>query len=504
MSGGPAIFGAAEADPSIAKAAFKAEASTLRTALLKAQYGLLEKADRSLLIVVAGIDGAGKGATVQLINEWMDPRHIRTMAFDPTATQADARPALFPYWDALPPKGKIGIVFGSWYVPFVREAARKHPRPKRLQALAMKIARFEAVLAADGVQILKLWFHLSKAAQAARIDTLSARPETAWQVTPADRKVQKKFDRISQAGAMAIDLTDRAYAPWQVIPSACEYTRSLNTSKAILAALKSPLKRVPALPRDKIAHPRTLSDRVIVADPAATDTNDYDDVLNAWQGRLARAVRHPDFKHRNLMLVFEGQDAAGKGGAIRRLVNALDPRQYDIHQISAPSHEELSRPYLWRFWRRLPRPGRVVVFDRSWYGRVLVERVEQLAQPAQWQRAFAEINDFEAQNIEAGAVIVKFWLAIDADEQLARFRAREHSPFKKFKITDEDWRNREQWDAYVQAAQEMLDRTDTPCAPWHVIDAKDKRFARIEVLRHAVLAIEAALSIDHSSLSSDA
>ena len=491
----PPLFAAAETDPVTEKDAFKAQEEGLRTALLKAQYALLEKADRALVIVVAGIDGAGKGATVRLINEWMDPRHIRTLAIDPAAAKETGHPKMWPYWNALPPRGKIGIVFGSWYVDFAREAARKHPRPKRLKIMAQDIQRFEAMLAADGVQVLKLWFHLSQSAQATRIKSLLSRPETAWQVTPADLRVQKKFDRLAQAGALAINLTDHRYAPWRIIPSACEYTRSLETSKTILAALKARLPRVPTQAPELLAHSIALAQRIGVEPAHRVVANDYDEQLNLWQGRLAQAVRHDAFKNRHLILAFEGQDAAGKGGAIRRVVNALDPRQYEIHQISAPSQEELARPYLWRFWRRLPAPGRVVVFDRSWYGRVLVERVEKFAKPTQWRRAYAEINDFEAQNVEAGSIVLKFWLAIDSDEQLSRFKARQHSPFKKFKITDEDWRNRNQWDAYARAAQEMLDRTDTPCAPWHVIDAQDKKSARIEVLRHTVEALESALGI---------
>jgi polyphosphate kinase 2 (PPK2 family) len=229
---------------------------------------------------------------------------------------------------------------------------------------------------------------------------------------------------------------------------------------------------------------------------ARLDGKEYDEQLAAWQSRLAGLVRHDKFKTRSLILAFEGQDAAGKGGAIRRVTHALDARQYHIHPISAPSDAELAHPYLWRFWRSLPLPGRVSVFDRSWYGRVLVERVEKLIAPQDWQRAYSEINQFEAQLSNHGAIIVKFWLAVTADEQLRRFHEREESPFKNFKITPDDWRNRKKWHNYVQAADEMLARTDTPQAPWHVLSANDKQHARVAVLRHIVETLEKALGKD--------
>ena len=223
--------------------------------------------------------------------------------------------------------------------------------------------------------------------------------------------------------------------------------------------------------------------------------SDYEPQLLHWQGRLARLVRHKRFSKIPLILVFEGQDAAGKGGAIRRITRALDARQFRAIPISAPTDEELARPYLWRFWRRLPVPGKVAIFDRSWYGRVLVERIEGYAQETQWQRAYTEINQFEKQLVDNGALVLKFWLAITKEEQLERFRDRQKSPFKSFKITPEDWRNRKQWDAYVQAANDLFARTSTSFCPWSVISANDKHYARIAVLQRLVLALEERLGV---------
>ena len=223
----------------------------------------------------------------------------------------------------------------------------------------------------------------------------------------------------------------------------------------------------------------------------------YESELAKYQARLSELVRDPRFveKH-SLVLVFEGADAAGKGGSIRRVAGAMDARHYQIIPIAAPTDEERAQPYLWRFWRHVPHTGRVALFDRSWYGRVLVERVEGFCSEADWLRAYAEINDFEHQLAQAGTVVIKFWLQISADEQLHRFKAREEIDFKRFKITDEDWRNRERWDDYAAAACDMVDRTSTGLAPWTLVEANDKNFARAKVLRTICERLENTLEGD--------
>ncbi len=488
------MFTEAEADPSLSAAQAQALELPLRTALLKAQYARLLDPRRALLIVAAGIDGAGKGATINLLNEWLDPRHIRTLAFGQASPEEAARPPLWRYWNALPAAGRIGIVFGSWYMPLVREAASKHPDRAAVARQIEDVRQFEATLAASGVQVLKLWFHLSRDAQRERTERLLADPATAWQVTPQDRKVGKRFKRLRGAGQQVIAATDVPPAPWVVIPSADERLRTVRTGQAVLQALRP--RHAPRVAHDARPAPerQRIADRLARLDYAAhLDKDSYDTELLQWQARLAHAVRRPAFARRSLVLAFEGQDAAGKGGAIRRITHALDARHYTITPISAPTQEELAHPYLWRFWRRVPAHGGISIFDRSWYGRVLAERVEQLTAPADWRRGYGEINEFEQQLTESGAVLLKFWLAVTPDEQLARFQAREKSPFKQFKITPDDWRNRDKWDAYYQAANEMFARTDSRHAPWHVIAANDKRHARVEVLKAVVEALEAAL-----------
>ena len=221
---------------------------------------------------------------------------------------------------------------------------------------------------------------------------------------------------------------------------------------------------------------------------------EYKKELEKWQGRLNLASRDPRFQSLSVVAVFEGNDGAGKGSAIRRVTGALDARCYDSIPVAAPSEEERAQPYLWRFWRRLPRRGRFAIFDRSWYGRVLVERVEGFCAEADWMRAFSEINDFESSLVRHGVVVAKFWLAITKDEQYRRFKERENVAFKRFKITEEDWRNREKWDAYETAVCDMVDRTSTGTASWTLVEANNKYYARIKVLRTLCQAVEAALA----------
>ncbi len=484
------VFQFAERDPAMSADEAKKQIGALRPALLLSQYERLRKAEQTLLIVVAGMDGVGKGSAINTLNTWLDPRHVHSLAFGEPTEEEAMRPAMWRYWNALPARGQTGLVFGSWYAALMRELARKKPDPEKVDLYTRLINRFEAQLAYQGVQLLKLWFHLSAQAQADRCSALLADPDTAWRVSKADLKVHKKFNRLRKAGVETIGLSHRRHAPWVVIPSADPHLRDVSVAKAVLQAMRQPV-----LPRQVVEpQPFPVSLRQPCASlldpPPVQQVQDYESQLLHWQGRLSRAVRGKAFRKRSMALVFEGQDAAGKGGTIRRVTAALDVRNYDIHPISAPNAVEAARPYLWRFWRKLPRRGDIAIFDRSWYGRVLVERVDKLVSPAAWRRAYDEINGFEAQLNANGTLVLKFWLAVSRDEQLKRFQERENSPFKTYKITEDDWRNRGKWNAYRTAAQDMFAHTDTETAPWHIIPSDDKKAARIEVLRIVVQALE--------------
>jgi polyphosphate:AMP phosphotransferase len=469
--------------PPVTRSAFEAQEPALREALLDAQYDLAQAGRFPVIVLVEGFDGAGKGETLNLLNEWMDPRHIRTRAFGPPTREERHMPALWRYWRALPPRGRIGLLAAAWYSEALRNRAFGSLGRAQFDACLERIARFERMLAGEGALIVKFWFHLSKAGQKQRLRTLQKDPLTRWRIRDEDWEHYRHHGRFLKAAEAAMRATSTVEAPWLVVDSADEQYRNLAVGRTLLAALRARLDAAP--PKRRRAAPAThkAADALAKVDQSAhLDRRRYEEALDRLQARLNRLSRSPGLRKRSVVLVFEGQDAAGKGGAIRRITRALDARQYETIPVAAPTDEEKAQPYLWRFWRHVPARGRFAIFDRSWYGRVLVERVEGFASPGEWQRAYGEINDFEDQLGAAGAIVVKFWLAISKDEQARRFEERQETAFKRFKITPEDWRNRAKWRAYEQAVNEMVARTSTPSAPWTLVAADDKLHARIEVL----------------------
>ncbi|MBS0319944.1 MAG: polyphosphate:AMP phosphotransferase [Proteobacteria bacterium] len=485
----------AEVGRTISERAYKRALPDLREALLAAQFDLAKAARGPLLVLLAGIEGGGRSETANRLTAWMDPRHIRTMAFGPRTPEEDAHPIAWRYWRALPARGTIGLFMNAWY----REVARYHGRPNgyaRFEYLLDEIRRHETMLAADGFLILKLWFHLSPEAAATRLEELQ---QDRNRLEPVGR-ARKAMDAYFARRAVWEELlrqTSTPHAPWHIVEGADPRYRDLATGRLVLDAL-----RAAAAPRARRAAPRatrvgaasigiTLLDTLDL-DARMTDAQ-YDDALPALQQKLARLTRRKRFRKHALVLVFEGVDAAGKGGAIRRVTGALDARQYQIVPVSAPNEEEKLYPYLWRFWRHVPRKGGITLFDRSWYGRVLVERVEGYCTPADWHRAYGEINQFEENLVAGDIVICKFWLQVSKGEQLARFRSRQKTAFKQFKITADDWRNRKRWADYRAAANDMIERTSSEIAPWTLVAADDKRCARVQVLQTIVDRLDAAL-----------
>jgi polyphosphate:AMP phosphotransferase len=359
---------------------------------------------------------------------------------------------------------------------------------------------FERMLCDEGALIFKFWFHLSKKRMKERLQSLRKDPLHSWRLSPLDWQQSKTYDRFVRHGERVLRRSSRDYAPWYVLEGSDPYYRSLTVGRTVLeglqAALAQPVATAPIQPH-AAALTINLDQRHLLHSLDMNQTLDkeqYQQQLIREQARLSGLLRDKRMRRHSLVAVFEGNDAAGKGGAIRRVAGALDPRQYRIVPIAAPTEEERAQPYLWRFWRHVPGRGQFTLFDRSWYGRVLVERVEGFCTQADWLRAYGEINDFEEQLVEAGAVVVKFWLSIDAQTQLERFQARESNPLKRFKITEEDWRNREKWQQYADAVGDMVDRTSSEIAPWTLVEANDKRFARVKVLRTLNDALEAAFA----------
>lgn len=490
------MFEATELDHQVTKADYKREEAELRRALLEAQRALGEQHRFSVLILIAGVEGAGKSETVHLLNEWMDPRFIEVTGFALPTEEEAAHPPMWRFWKALPPKGRIGVFFGAWQTVPILERVLGTLGAGGFAGRIDEILRLERMLAAEGVLLIKYWFHLSKAQQKKRIKALEKDKGTSWKVTRYDRALFERYDDFVEVCEPFLRETSTGDAPWTVVPAADDRYRALFVGRHLLGALRARLDApkpatTPAVaapvPPDEVNVIRALTLK------QALSREDYETALMEAQGRLARATRHKRYGKISVIAVFEGNDAAGKGGAIRRLGAALDPRAYRIVPVAAPSEEERAQPYLWRFWRHVPRPGRLVVFDRSWYGRVLVERVEGFAAEHDWRRAYAEINDFEEQLAGHGAVVAKFWLAISKDEQQRRFKEREATPFKQHKITAEDWRNREKWDAYEEAVCEMVERTSTGIAPWTLVEADNKLHSRVKVIWTLADMVEEAL-----------
>jgi len=498
------MFESAEVGHRIDREEYRQREPALRAALLQAQLDLGALKRFPVLIVVGGVDGAGKGETVNLLNEWMDPRHIDTHAFAAPSDEEGERPRMWRFWRILPPKGRIGILFGAWHSRPVLERVYRRTDGDRFEQQLQEIERFERMLADEGVLLLKFWFHLSKKDQKARLKALEKDPLTRWRVTKEDWNRFDKYDRFRKVSELLVRRTSTPAAPWIVVEGVDECYRALTVGETLLAAMRQrldgpgtnppsatptptaqPAPRLPAIDR------RDVLSMLELDQPMTREV--YEPALALLQGRLNRLSRDVKFRKRAAVVVFEGSDAAGKGGAIRRITAALDARYYHGIPVGAPNEEERAHPYLWRFWRDLPRRGRFALFDRSWYGRVLVERVEGYCSEADWRRGYGEINEFEGELDAHGVIIAKFWLQVSKEEQLRRFRDREQVAFKNFKITADDWRNRKRWAAYHQAVCEMVDRTSTDVAPWTLVEANNKLYARIKVLATLVERVEQAL-----------
>ena len=491
------MFESAEMEHEVNEKTYDKDIEKLRTELVDAQYDMLEDKKFPVVVIVSGIDGAGKGETANLLQEWLDPRHVTVRAFG-TPTEAERlRPKMWRYWNALPPKGKIGLLFGSWYSSPIADRLENNIDERELDAQLESIRHFEQMLVDDGTVIVKLWFHLSKKGQRKRLKELEEDKLTRWRVTKQDWKNFDRYERFRGIAEHTLRETSTGAAPWLVIDGSNPKYRALSVGRALLAAIRGRLDATPKAKKDAKkkgagAPPPSAVSMLHTIDTSGIlrnlkfqeklDKEKYKKVLNREQETLGKLARNRKMQNHSVVCVFEGMDAAGKGGALRRVTQSIDARQYQVIPIAAPTEEERAQPYLWRFWRNIPRLGRFVIFDRSWYGRVLVERVEGFAAEEAWSRAYREINEFEEQLSEHGIILCKFWLAVTKEEQMRRFKEREATERKQFKITPEDWRNRKKWDDYIVAASDMIDRTSTAYAPWTVVEANDKYSARVKVV----------------------
>lgn len=480
------------AHPRVSKREFERELIVLRDQLLAAQSQLESSRTFGLVLILAGAPTSGRSEVINDLLEWLDPKFIHVHAFGPPDAYDRLRPVMWRYWTHLPARGRMSFMHTAWYSD-LRQIAVKKPKGSDLKRACTRIRKFEAMLAADGVRVLKIQLDLPPKLQRERLAALKKDKLTKWRVTAEDKWLVKHHREVNAATEITIDLTDSPKAPWHRIDAADEEYRLLRVGNLLLKEMQAGLATKKSKPPQVAKGDTAKRVRLATTATKALNDDDYERELDQLQSKLAVSVRRAKFKKHALVLAFEGMDAAGKGGSIRRVTRALDARQYQVVPVSAPTAEELAHPYLWRFWKPVPPLGEITIYDRSWYGRVLVERVRELTPEHDWQRAYDEINEFERELAEHRIIVAKFWLSVSKEEQLRRLKAREDDPLKRFKVDKEDWANRRFYDAYQTAASEMIQRTNTDCAPWFAIDGNDKPAARIAVLRAIVERIDKSL-----------
>ena len=460
------------------RSALERARSALHLRLLAAQRRLVAK-PHGAIIVLGGNDRLAASELANQLTEWFDARTVRICA--PDATTPAGQPFLWPYWQDVPAHGRITIVVGDWLTRTLTEAVREKIAGEALRTRLRSLRAFEESLAADGTAVVKVWLETPEKALRRRLRDAEDTDAEGWVVSPEDLLLAKKSSQTLARGLRSQGSGKNL--PWKVVMGGAETKlRDLHAGLAIAAQLNQVSRRRGAVVAKKPGgRPRGLLESA--APHPTLDKKAYGQQMAKLQLRLGRLTRLAAQKGVPTVVVLEGPDAAGKGGAIRRLCGRLDAAHYRVHPTPAPTSEEKARHYLWRFWNKIPAPGRLAIFDRSWFGRVMVERVEGFAPEAAWARAYGEINDFEARLAEAGAIVLKIWINLSKDEQLRRFRAREDSPHKRHKMTTEDYRNRRKWDDNLRAAEDMIARTDTPHAPWVVVSGDDKRHARVATLK---------------------
>lgn len=487
------MFDTVEVGHELSSRQFEQLEPALRLRLLQAQQKL-NGSRASVIVIVCGVETSGRNRGVNRLNSWLDPRGVQVTGFWRDLDGEPQRPPHWRYWRRLPPRGKIGILFGAWYEQIIMDRADKSLDKAAFAAEMQRITALERMLAEDGAVIVKLWFHVSKAERARRMHAI--RHLTDRGLTAREQQYSRNFDRMLKSAADAIHATDTGKAPWHLIDAADARYRDILTGQIIADSIEQRLTQhsPPTKARRRVVP--AVGKHVTVLDSvnlsARMPERRYEHEMLLLRSQLNTLAWQAHESRHSHVLMFEGWDGSGKGGAIRRVVSALDARLTQVIQTAAPSDEERAHHYLWRFWRHLPPAGYITIYDRSWYGRVLVERIENLASPLEWERAYGEINDFEEQLHENRICLIKFWLHISKDEQLRRFRAREHTAFKRHKITPDDWRNREKWREYELAVDEMVARTSTAHSPWTLVAGNDKRHARIMVMRTLIERMEQA------------
>jgi len=486
------LFAAAEIGSAISKKEFDQQIEALRVDLLNYQFDLRSQ-NFSVVVLIAGNDRPGAVNVFRTLHDWMDARYLQNhITFGSDHSEDAERPILGRYWRRIPRDGQIGVSLGGWPTSFLRVGFSENWTQAQFDRAAEHINQFEQQLVNDGTLMLKYWLHLPQDVLNKRLLEADKNPQKHWDFAQHDWELlEQSADVFAQIEAL-VRRTHSVSAPWTIVESTNQNYATLTIGRHLANALAARLAQPKVVPQITPAPPSFSAQSLLgqIDLTARADPSTYAEELAALQAHLNRLAYQSQQAGVSCVFVFEGVDDAGKGGTIRRLVRALPVQYVRVIPIGAPNAAEKAHHYLWRFWTRVPTPGNNVVFDRSWYGRVLVERVEGIASEYEWSRAHDEINGFEESLHDAGMVVLKFWLQIDADEQRKRFETRSLTPYKKYKLTDENYRTHALWDQYQLAADDMVARTNTPYAPWHLVAATDKRHGRLQVMRTVIAALE--------------
>ncbi|MBQ9610323.1 MAG: polyphosphate:AMP phosphotransferase [Lachnospiraceae bacterium] len=468
-----------------------------RSELATRQMAIKDK-NLPVLVVMDGWGAAGKGSVLGRIIKNLDPRFFKCETLSAPTEDETRRPFLYRYFVRIPKQGKISFFDGSWMGEVTSQFLQGEINKRQYKSRLTSIKRFERQLNDNGYLVVKFFFHIDEKTQKKRLKELENDTYTKWRVSEKDIWQNKHYEKCLDVYDEYIEATNQFVAPWYFIDSSSKRWAELQMTEILISSIDTAIanaeseQKAPLL-QNTFPMKNTPKLSEIPLDKTMTD-EEYKNELDILQARLGEL--HNELYHKKIpvIIAYEGWDAAGKGGNIKRLAAALDPRGYEVHPIASPEPAEKARHYLWRFWNRLPKDGHIAIFDRTWYGRVMVERLEGFCSENDWQRAYNEINEFEKELADWNAVIVKFWVQIDKDTQLERFTDRQNTPEKQWKITDEDWRNREKWDLYETAIDEMLQKTSTKFAPWHILESNDKKYARIKALKTVIKAIEKKLA----------
>ncbi len=458
----------------------------LRTRLFNLQQECV-KHNIPVLITIAGMDCSGRGEIINLLSKWLDNKKLNIHTFWRETDEESERPDSWKYWIKLPKQSEITLFYGGWYGGPMRLAVAGQISDEELSNIMHRHLERERTLTDNGYVLIKFWLHLDKDEHSKRREERH-KEKGVYHFNPYDEESEKNYDKMVETVSKVIQTTDKDFSPWYVVDAYDKEFKNVTIVHHLMENIEKAIKQKLEQKNEKQVEIEELDDNYVsildrVDLSLSLEKSDYSKQLSELKTDIFKLTYQAFRKGISSTLVFEGVDAAGKGGTIRRISEAVDARITRVIPISSPTDEELAHHYLWRFWRHVPMAGHVTIYDRSWYGRVLVERVEGFTSPKIWKKAYSEINNFEEQLVENKNILLKFWLQISPEEQLKRFKEREVVEWKHYKITDEDWRNRDKVNFYKIAADEMFMRTDTNYAPWHIIPSESKYFARIQVLR---------------------